>query len=235
MKSFGRSALVVSAVALVAAATALAAGPKKSESAQYTVASGGVPGVTTGFVLRPGETVTVTATGTVCAGLACVGPDGNRMWNTTTSGLLGFVAPGKPAWGLVGRVGSGPWVQIGSGPTPLNGTGVVEFAVNDDWFVDNDGTFEATIWYTCWPGWGYGDKNHRHCGPPGLASGPGSDSRGSGHASGRTGGDSSSAAGSSNAPNAHANANATDNGSSNGPNVHANANATDNGNRGPKR
>ena len=42
------------------------------------------------------------------------------------------------------------------------------FAVNDDLLVDNAGSFTVTVSYSCWPGWGYGDVNHDHCGPPGL-------------------------------------------------------------------
>ena len=44
------------------------------------------------------------------------------------------------------------------------------FAVNDDLLADNAGSFTVTVSYACWPGSGYGDKNHTHCGPPGLAS-----------------------------------------------------------------
>ena len=81
--------------------------------------------------------------------------------------------------GQCGRVGSGPWVEVGSGPTPLSGKGELVFAVNDDAYGDNEGYFEVAVSYTttavtrtCWPGWGYGDTNHEHCGPPGLANKP---------------------------------------------------------------
>jgi hypothetical protein len=60
-------------------------------------------------------------------------------------------------------------VQVGSGPTTLSGTGELVFAVNDDLFWDNAGSFTVTVSYECWPGWGYGDEKHTHCGPPGLA------------------------------------------------------------------
>jgi hypothetical protein len=58
-------------------------------------------------------------------------------------------------------------VHVGSGPTVLTGTGVLVFAVNDDLLGDNSG-FTVTVSYSCWPGWGYRDANHDHCGPPGL-------------------------------------------------------------------
>jgi hypothetical protein len=168
-----KSGLLVSAiVALAIPAQALANGPQ-SVSQQYTVGSTTVPGVDTGFILKPGLPVTVTATGTVCpfGGTpdTCFGtsPNGYPAFDTTTSSFGGFVLPGAPAWGLVGRVGTGPWTQVGTGPTTLSGTGDLVFAVNDDLFSDNSGNFTATVSYTCYPGNGNGDKNHYHCGPPG--------------------------------------------------------------------
>jgi hypothetical protein len=231
MRSFGRSTLMVAAVALAVTTAAIARGPT-TVSQDYTVASDTKPGVTTGVVLGNGESVTVTATGTVCAGLACVGPGGNPAWNTMVSSYGGFVLPGAPAWGLVGRVGSGSWVQVGSGPTTLSGTGAVQFAVNDDLFWDNEGSFAVTLSYACWPGWGYGDKNHRHCGPPGLASAPGLPAGGRAP-NGRAAGGTSSQAGSVHDPNEHASPNA---GSAREPNEHASPNAGSNANagQGPK-
>jgi hypothetical protein len=139
------------------------------------------PGLSSGLVLTNGPRVTVTATGVVCASFnnLCVSPDGNPSADTTQSSFGGFVLPGAPAWGLIGRVGSGPWVQVGSGPNRLSGTGELVFAVNDDLFSDNTGGFMVTVSYkeagvtrTCWPGWGHGDVNHEHCGPPGQANKP---------------------------------------------------------------
>jgi len=169
-------------IALTLVAQGTAAGPS-TVSSDYTVGSVTVPGVSTGLVLKKGRPVTVTATGTVCPYTGyCVGPDGTSSVDTTQSSFGGFVLPGAPAYGLVGRVGSGPWVQVGSGPTTLSGKGVLVFAVNDDLFGDNTGSFTATVSYTgtggesqaCYPGWGYGDANHEHCGPPGLANKPAS-------------------------------------------------------------
>ena len=164
--------LGVVALALFLAASATAVGPV-TVSSTYTVPGSTVPGLTTGLVLS-GNSVTVTASGAVCpfGDSYCPGPSGNAVWNTTTSAFGGFPAPGAPAWGLVARVGSGPWAHVGSGPTSVAGTGVLQFAVNDDLLVDNRGSFTVTVSYACWPGWGYGDENHDHCGPPGLEHDP---------------------------------------------------------------
>jgi hypothetical protein len=173
MRTLKGLTLVVATIVLSLAAQGNAAGPG-TVSNVYTVDPLTVPGVNTGLVLEAGRPVTVTATGVMCAGgdSLCVGPDGDPSRDTTQSAFGGFVLPGAPAWGLVGRVGNGPWVQVGSGPTTLSGSGVLVFAVNDDLFFDNTGGFTATVSYACWPGWGYGDANHDHCGPPGLANKP---------------------------------------------------------------
>ena len=189
MKRLSGLATLVAILALAVAAQAVAAGPTTVTNT-YTVGGGSVPGASTGLVLTSGMSVTVTASGAVCpfGDSFCPGPNGYAPWNTTTSGYGGFVLPGAPAWGLVGRVGGGPWVQVGTGPTTLSGTGQLVFAVNDDLLVDNAGSFTVTVSYACWPGWGYGDENHTHCGPPGLvgksAPASGSVSNGNGNANG---------------------------------------------------
>jgi len=201
MRTLKGLTLVAAAVVLALAAQGTAAGPTTVTNV-YTVGPLTVPGVDTGLVLENGLSVTVTATGSVCHGNSfCMGPNGDPSFDTTQSAYGGFVQPSAPAWGLVGRVGSGPWVQVGSGPTTLSGDGVLVFAVNDDLLADNSGSFTATVSYTssgpsrtCYPGWGYGDENHEHCGPPGLANKPSSpgESSSNEHANSQTGGDSKS-------------------------------------------
>jgi hypothetical protein len=163
-------------VLLVLASQATAAG--QTASSVYTVGPLTVPGVDTGLVLQKNRTVTVTATGSVCPGTGfCATPDGYPSIDTTTSVFGGFVLPGAPAYGLVAKVGTGPWMHVGSGPIKVSGTGDLVFAFNDDLFPDNVGSFVVTVSYArgsatqvsppCQPGWGYGDANHEHTGPPG--------------------------------------------------------------------
>jgi hypothetical protein len=165
------------ALALVAVAVGLALPALGIAADVYEVGAQGP--VDTGLVLTGGGSVTVTATGAVCPfgdiGF-CVGPDGDSRPDTTHSSSGGYVLPGAPAWALVGRVGSGPWVVIGSGPTTLAGSGSVVLAANDDQFGDNTGGFSVTLTSTtpapspgqdaCRPGNGHGDQGGR-CGPPG--------------------------------------------------------------------
>ena len=92
-------------------------GARPGAGMTFVVGSLTVPGVSTGLVLQDGQQFTVTATGAMCPwGTAyCVGPDGNASWDTTDSWYGGYLLPGAPAWGLVGRVGNGPWVTSAAG------------------------------------------------------------------------------------------------------------------------
>jgi hypothetical protein len=185
--------LAVAVLLLVVASSATAGGPTTTTtttSTTYTVLGSSVPGASTGLVLTGATPVTVTATGAVCpyGDSFCPGPDGYLGVDTTWSPYSGFPLPGGPAWGLIARVGAGAWVQVGSGPTTISGDGALEFAVNDDLLSDNAGSFTVTVSTTesstCWPGWGYGDKNHTHCGPPGRVDSPaetGETNRGNGN------------------------------------------------------
>ena len=170
-------ALVGATVALIAASQGAAATPQQTTSV-YVVGSLTVPGVDTGLVLKKGHPVTVSATGTVCPGTGfCTTPDGTWVVDTTESPYDGYVLPGAPAYGLVARVGTGPWVQVGTGPVQIKGKGDLVFAFNDDKFPDNTGSFTVTVTSAgrgatqvsgpCTPGNGYGDTNHEHTGPPG--------------------------------------------------------------------
>ncbi len=178
MRTLQGLTLGVIALALVLAASALAVKPVTITTTTHVVGGTSVPGASTGLVLN-GNAVTVTATGAVCpyGGAVCPGPNGNSGYDTNSSAYGGFPAPGAPAWGLVARVGSGAWKQVGSGPTTISGTGELQFAVNDDFLGDNSGSFTVTVTASgsrnagtgsgCTPGWGNGDQNHTHAGAPG--------------------------------------------------------------------
>jgi hypothetical protein len=146
------------------------AGAVPTETTIYTV--GGLTVLDTGLVLSAGASVSVTATGAVCVSgySMCPGPNGNPAVDTTSTAYGGYPLPGAPAYGLIGRVGDGPWLQIGGGPTTVSGTGSLKFAVNDDYVRDNTGSFTVSVTRSlaCFPGWGYGDGKHPHLGPPGI-------------------------------------------------------------------
>lgn len=119
----------------------------------------------TGFFLKDGLPVTVTASGTV-AWFAGTGGA------ATPDGVMGLYAPGrldtsKLPLSLLARVGTGPYQFVGSGPTTLSGSGELTFYMNDNFHGDNGGEWAVEVTYRCFPGKGKGDKNHYHCGPPG--------------------------------------------------------------------
>ena len=134
MRTLKAWTIVGAVVALVLAAEATGARPGAGMT--FVVGSLTVPGVSTGLVLQDGQQVTVTATGAMCPwGTAyCVGPDGKLPGTRPTAGTAGTCSRARLRGRLVGRVGNGPWVHVGSGPTTLSGTGELVFAANDDLF-----------------------------------------------------------------------------------------------------
>jgi uncharacterized protein YceK len=99
-------------------------------------------GEQTGGVVLTGNTVVVTASGTLGCGPGCPNsPNGG------TVGTSGFLLNGVNRHSLIARVGSGPWQFIGSGPTPITGTGALTFAFNDDGnaYGDNYGSWDIKV------------------------------------------------------------------------------------------
>lgn len=120
----------------------------------------------TGVNLASGAVASITATGTAYAGgcsngqvmpgpcsMSAVGPNG-------LGGSCGTcLASGLPYYSLVGQVGGGSPVEIGSGPTTVTGPGEVRLAFNDgsgnnctgpgivngNCYSDNAGGFTATF------------------------------------------------------------------------------------------
>lgn len=140
----------------------------------------------TGFDLKAGNPINVTASGTAqfcpTAGPVFGGcsttPDGpivnpnNPPPNPFPPGGCAPGGAGAPLCtanigALIAVVGNGPAVLVGSGPTTLSGVGRLIFAYNDGYgdHYDNSGQYSVTITYLCQPGNGIGDQNHYHCGP----------------------------------------------------------------------
>jgi hypothetical protein len=163
--------IVVVLAALAVSTSASAAGSRDPHV--FTVGSLTVPGVDTGLVLEPGQRVKVTATGVFCPGTGfCADPEGSPLGNSYDQTWGGFTLPGAPAYGLIGRVGEGPWVHVGTGPTTLTGAGALVFAVNDDLYPDNTGGFTATVTppkgkpRPCERGSVRSDETHKRCDRP---------------------------------------------------------------------
>ena len=91
--------------------------------------------------------MTVTATGTYVQARDTALTPTEIVGRYDSMSFGGFLQPAAPAYGLVGRVGNGPWTHVGTGPTKLSGAGDLVFAFNDDFYVDNVGSFTLTVSY----------------------------------------------------------------------------------------
>lgn len=165
----GGAALVLSGLMPMGAAHA--AGPQTVTKviAVGVPYAGPGPWQDTGLSLPSNASVTVSATGWAgfsnCWNSTCWSdPNGFPSYN-----VGGLLAPSAPIGSLVGKVGTGAGFFIGAGPTQVTGTGELYLAYNDvpGSYGDDHGWDYVTLTYECYPGNGYGDTNHIHCGPPG--------------------------------------------------------------------
>jgi hypothetical protein len=108
-----------------------------------------VPGINpwtdTGIDVTAGQTISVTASGSINA---TVGP-GNSFSPAGKTGCVAGeskVAPGLPCFSLVARIGNGVPLEVGTGYQWVAPTsGRLGLGVNDDYFLDNSGNWSATI------------------------------------------------------------------------------------------
>ncbi len=100
-------------------------------------------GVTTSTYLTPGRSLTVTATGSIWAGVWLTGNNGPEGW--TNLAPAGFPQPSARAFSLLAKV-NGPWTYVGQGAVVRN-TGTttqrIQFRINDDSPGNGTGAFTA--------------------------------------------------------------------------------------------
>lgn len=131
---------------------------KRQVTDQYQILGTAANGLATGFILKEGLPVTLTASGLVGFYFAGLGDPATPNGRPELGSTNGF-----PLISLVAKVGDGPLQLIGSGPTQLIGSGELVLFVNDTFFGDNIGSWTVDVSYECFPGYGIGDKNHYHC------------------------------------------------------------------------
>lgn len=131
---------------------------KKQVVDGYVIQGTANTGLATGFILKEGIPVTVSASGLVGFYFAGLGDPASPNGRPDV-GLIN----GLPAISLIAKVGDGPLQFVGAGPTQLTGSGELVFFVNDNFFTDNTGAWNIEVKYDCYPGFGFGDKNHYHC------------------------------------------------------------------------
>ena len=146
---------------------------------------GGSGLVNTGINLVPTGSYTVTVTGDAIwatgdgaggcsaasdasgSGAGIGAPDNSCGYVGPSTAGSDSLAPGLTAFSLVGQAGSGTFFQLGTSSTITGQSGPLTLGFNDNFYGDNTKGFSVTVSYTCYPGNGFGDTNHIHCGPPG--------------------------------------------------------------------
>ena len=100
-----------------------------------------------------GRTITVTAHDDIWAGNWFTGWNGADGWAGTRASSA-YPLPGAPRYGLIGRLGYGPWRHIGRGPVAFTNTTTgslqtLVLRVNDNVAGNGWGAFQAEISYPC--------------------------------------------------------------------------------------
>jgi hypothetical protein len=100
-----------------------------------------------GITVRAGQPVYFTSTGRVRWGPGRQDDAGGERSSPRNEGRP---IPGRPAAGLIGRIGdSNEYFFIGSetGPVRMPSAGRLQLGINDDYLVDNSGSLRVTVFY----------------------------------------------------------------------------------------
>ena len=106
-----------------------------------------------GIELAPGQEVVVTASGSATWFFPNNGPNGpDGDSSPDAAGAVGQYVPTGAIAALIGRVGPGNWMEIGSGPTTVTGPGELQFAFDDATLLcDNAGGFTVNVHFQAGP------------------------------------------------------------------------------------
>ncbi|MFN8508335.1 MAG: hypothetical protein U0547_12335 [Dehalococcoidia bacterium] len=124
--------------------------PSFGSLAQYAVpVPAREPWWDTAIDISAGSTLSVTASGLIYNSGSGVGvdPSGRTSPNQVPGTQCGgFLVPDAGCWSLVGRIGQGPAFPVGMHTTiTAAAAGRLYLSVNDDYFGDNSGAWQATI------------------------------------------------------------------------------------------
>ena len=130
-----------------AAPTTRSAASRLAPSAPLRTVTAGEPWTDTGLELRAGQDLYFSPEGMVIWSAGHEdGPGGeaNSPYDTRRP------IPGRPAGGLIGRIGTGAdtfFIGTDRGPYRVRVPGRLFLGINDDYFEDNAGRFHVTISY----------------------------------------------------------------------------------------
>jgi hypothetical protein len=107
----------------------------------------------TGFAVTSGESIGITATGTMtsgeCSSNVCNYTPAGAPGSTSCTGIPpgAFTAPALPCWSLIGKIGTnGSPFEVGDSlQTTASAAGELYLGVNDNYYPDNTGSWTATI------------------------------------------------------------------------------------------
>ena len=107
------------------------------------------PWSATSIRVSAGDTISISAMGAIYVGRLKYASPLGQPWSACSSGGLGgpFPAPGLPCWSLIGRIGElGVPFEVGSSVTlKAQTSGTLYLGVNDNYFPDNRGAWNASI------------------------------------------------------------------------------------------
>ncbi len=129
---------------------------------QYVAAATPSPGTSTGITIPLHATIDISAYGIAsfvpatnadCTHASYTDPDGNLYYETTKADLCGkgplgstTPMPSVPIGTLIGRIGTGPWMVIGSHATfTAQTTGTLFLLYNDSDWNDNTGGYNVNL------------------------------------------------------------------------------------------
>lgn len=104
--------------------------------------------VDTGIVVRPGDHLAISSSGTVWSGVALTGWADGKGWVTWAKpGGSGFPMMNTHPFSLIGRTGGGEWFYIGSGKehVHIGATGTLKLSINTDNHGIGDGKLKVDI------------------------------------------------------------------------------------------
>lgn len=147
--------------AVVVAVTAVLVGALHVSSAAADESAVSIPGSTmwmdTGIIIDVGDSVDITADGTIYIAGSDPGksPDGATGCIATADNSIPpgpFLAPGLVCWSLVGQVGASEPFQVGSSASfKATSAGELRLGVNDNFYGDNRGAWNAVVAVTSPP------------------------------------------------------------------------------------
>jgi hypothetical protein len=143
--------LAALAILMLLLAGIIGARPAMADSSVTVSVPGTAPWTDTGLSVRPGDTISITTSGTIFIAGSDPGktPAGDPGCTAADSPTDTWVAPGLTCWSMIGRIGNNTAFEVGTGTGfTAASSGELSLGVNDNFFGDNSGAWTADITVT---------------------------------------------------------------------------------------